>query len=255
MFIDRPGKVQLDKLVKVMNLERLEQHYIHDSERLMNEIFPACSKAKGEIVANTFYIMDLKGVTARMMGPRIWELMRIGTKIGQDYYPEILGTMFIINTPLFFHGCWSIIKNFVDEKTRKKIHILGSNYKKELLQFVDENDLPDFFGGKLTEKDYGPNLTNEQGPWVKATADNMTMPGNSPVEIDAENLSISHRNSTAIKDSVEVEATYMDGVNNSLIGLPKQIEELIDADFCDIAEEMCERVFVKEFRSNRYVAF
>ena len=251
MFIERPGKVVLDKLNKVMTNERLEQHFIHDYERLMNEIFPACSKVRGEVISNTCYIMDLKGVSARMMSPKIWELLRIGVKIGQDYYPEIMGTMFIVNTPMFFHGAWTLIKGFIDEKTRKKIHILGSNFKKELLQYVDENELPDFLGGKVTEADYGMNLTNEQGPWIKANTNNVTMPGISPVgNIEVPTSSPSNRHSTEVKDGFD--ETYIDGINsNSLPALPKQyksIDEIIDGDYIDIADELPVKQHIKHFR-------
>jgi hypothetical protein len=37
---------------------------------------------------------------------------------------------------------------------------LGSNYKKELLELVDEENLPDFLGGKSTIP-----LSKNIGPW------------------------------------------------------------------------------------------
>lgn len=172
IFIERVGKVNFDKLMKIVSLERVEQHFIQDYERLIHEIFPACSKAKGEVIQNTCYIMDMKGAAAKMMSSKVWDLLKMVSKIGQDYYPEILGHMFIINVPLFFYGIWNVVKHFVDDKTRKKIHILGSGYKKELFQYVDEKDLPDFLGGKATADDYGINLTNEQGPWVNESNNN-----------------------------------------------------------------------------------
>jgi len=56
--------------------------------------------------------------------------------MAQNNYPEILGNMFIINSPFLFTGIWMIVKMWLDEKTKEKIHILGSNYKKELLKHV-----------------------------------------------------------------------------------------------------------------------
>jgi len=38
--------------------------------------------------------------------------------------------MFIINAPFLFTGIWAIIKVWIDEKTKDKIKILGSSYKK-----------------------------------------------------------------------------------------------------------------------------
>jgi hypothetical protein len=59
--------------------------------------------------------------------------------MAQDNYPEILGNMFIINAPFLFTGIWAIVKVWIDDKTKEKIKILGSSYKKELLQYVSSS--------------------------------------------------------------------------------------------------------------------
>lgn len=41
--------------------------------------------------------------------------------------------MFIINAPMLFSGIWTVIKPWIDEKTRNKISIIGSSYKEKLL--------------------------------------------------------------------------------------------------------------------------
>ena len=45
--------------------------------------------------------------------------------------------MMIVNAPWVFTGIWAVVKAFIDEKTRKKIQIIGGSYKKELLKYVD----------------------------------------------------------------------------------------------------------------------
>lgn len=66
----------------------------------------------------------------------------------------------IVNAPWVFTGIWTIVKGFLDEKTRKKIQIVGGSYKKELLKYVDEDQLAAFLGGKNTA-----NLIDDAGPW------------------------------------------------------------------------------------------
>lgn len=46
--------------------------------------------------------------------------------------------MFIINAPMLFSGIWSMIKIWLDEKTKAKITIIGSGYKEELLKYVNK---------------------------------------------------------------------------------------------------------------------
>ncbi len=85
--------------------------------------------------------------------------------MGQDYYPEIMGQMFIVNAPMLFTGVWAVVKGFIDEKTRNKIKICGSKYQKELLELVDAENLPDFLGGNCTCAEYGGCMHSDAGPW------------------------------------------------------------------------------------------
>ena len=64
----------------------------------------------------------------KILNKKFYALIQLASKIGQDYYPEIMGTMFIVNAPMLFTGVWAVIKGFIDEKTRQKIHIRGSKY-------------------------------------------------------------------------------------------------------------------------------
>jgi hypothetical protein len=64
-------------------------------------------------------------------------MIKLAATVASDNYPEISGKMFVVNTPMLFTGVWSIVKGFIDEKTRKKITILRSKFQKELLEEVD----------------------------------------------------------------------------------------------------------------------
>ena len=38
--------------------------------------------------------------------------------------------MFVINAPMLFTGVWAVVKMWIDDKTKEKIQIFGSSYKK-----------------------------------------------------------------------------------------------------------------------------
>lgn len=65
--------------------------------------------------------------------------MRSCLKISLDYYPEIMGKLTIINAPFIFTGIYAVVKGWIDEKTRRKISILGSNYMKTILEYCNED--------------------------------------------------------------------------------------------------------------------
>jgi len=59
-----------------------------------------------------------------------------------------MGKFLIINGGMMFSGLWSIIKGWLDEKTRKAVDILGSNFLPKLLKDIDIEQIPVFLGGK-----------------------------------------------------------------------------------------------------------
>ena len=80
--------------------------------------------------------------------------------LGQDYYPELLGKMCVANAPFVFTAIWSVVKSWVDEKTRTKVNIKGSDYMKFLKEHIDDDQIPEFLGGGNPVE-----LGEDCGPW------------------------------------------------------------------------------------------
>lgn len=74
------------------------------------------------------------------------------------------GKFYMINAPWGFSTAFSVIKGWLDEVTAKKIHILGSSYKSELLKQIPAENLPKKFGG--TSESSGPVELSDEGPWT-----------------------------------------------------------------------------------------
>ena len=72
--------------------------------------------------------------------------------------------MFIVNTSWFFQAAWMIVKGFLDPKTKDKIQIFGGNFKEKLAEYIDDDNLPEFLGGKCQCKPEGC-LNRHEGPW------------------------------------------------------------------------------------------
>jgi hypothetical protein len=92
-------------------------------------------------------------------------LVKLAAKVGSDYYPEIMGNTLIVNAPIVFSGIWSVVKGFLDEKTRKKFKIIGGGFKATLLEFIDDENIPSFLGGKCECKEHGGCMKSNVGPW------------------------------------------------------------------------------------------
>lgn len=57
----------------------------------------------------------------------------------------------MVNAPFLASAAWAMVKVFLDVKTRKKIHIIGSSYQKTIYNVIDRELLPDFLGGTVVD--------------------------------------------------------------------------------------------------------
>eukprot|EP00484_Ammonia_sp_Unknown_P012913 CAMPEP_0197068102 /NCGR_PEP_ID=MMETSP1384-20130603/184358_1 /TAXON_ID=29189 /ORGANISM="Ammonia sp." /LENGTH=98 /DNA_ID=CAMNT_0042505727 /DNA_START=1 /DNA_END=294 /DNA_ORIENTATION=- len=65
-----------------------------------------------------------------------------------EIFPETVHKIFIINAPWIFQQIWKICSSFLDEITVQKTNILGSDYLKELVKYIDITMIPKEYGGQ-----------------------------------------------------------------------------------------------------------
>lgn len=146
-----------------MSLERhLDSLYVN-CESLTREILPACASLAQRPVETVLVIVDLKGFSLSQFW-QMKDLARMSFQISQDYYPETMGQVKIINAPLSFTSMWAVMKPWLARETVDKVDILGSSYADALLSIVDAENLPVSLGGKC-ECPGGCQYSNA-GPWL-----------------------------------------------------------------------------------------
>lgn len=149
-------------MYKITTSERLLNNLAVEYERLADPRLPACSRKSGHLLETCCSIMDLKGVGLGKV-TQVYSHINLVSALSQNYYPERLGRLYIINAPWGFSTVWSAIKGWLDPVTVKKIHILGSGYQAELLSQVPKENLPAEFGGECSCE--GGCEFSDMGPW------------------------------------------------------------------------------------------
>lgn len=138
------------------------QNLVVEYEKLADPRLPACSRKSGFLLETCTTIMDAKGVSLTT-APSVYGYLQRASGISQNYYPERLGKLYIINAPWGFSTVFSMIKSFLDPVTVAKIHVLGSGYKSELLAQIPAENLPESIGGSCKcEKGC---MFSDLGPW------------------------------------------------------------------------------------------
>ncbi|KAI0785250.1 CRAL-TRIO domain-containing protein, partial [Abortiporus biennis] len=157
------GGINMPELYKHISPERHWQTVLVNCESLTREVLPA-SKKDGKEVDGTFVIVDLKGFSLS----QFWQmknLARMSFQISQDYFPETMAQLAIVNAPTSFTTIWSFIKPWLAKETQAKVDILGSDYQEVLLDLVDAENLPASLGGKCTCAEFGGCEKSNAGPW------------------------------------------------------------------------------------------
>ncbi|WAR03476.1 RALB-like protein [Mya arenaria] len=107
---------------KVMQCEWTVQEWKRMGEKL------------GRRVDGLTVIMDMEGVTTRMMWRPGMQMYLHLVKVLEDNYPEMLKRLFVINAPAIFPILYKLARPLISDEMRNKIHVLGSNYKNDLLK-------------------------------------------------------------------------------------------------------------------------
>jgi len=96
-------------------------------------------------------------------------LARTSFQVSQDYFPETMAQLAIVNAPSSFTTIWSFIKPWLAKETVAKVDVLGSDYQSVLLDLIDADSLPTSLGGSCNCEE-GCEKSNA-GPWKEGRAE------------------------------------------------------------------------------------
>jgi len=115
---------------------------------LNNIRYEYLSKKYNKNVTKVNIVFDMKGINMMpdFMGIKFVRKM---LEVDQNYYPERLHKLFMINAPWFFTTIYALISPWVDPVTAKKINIIGSDYLATLREHIDDSNIPVELGGTL----------------------------------------------------------------------------------------------------------
>ncbi|XP_072033750.1 SEC14-like protein 2 isoform X2 [Amphiura filiformis] len=133
-------------LIKV-NLLVLEYQY---------EQFAIRTKEIGKQIGQLTLIVDLENLGLQHLWKPGIELFTKVLMIMEKNYPDTLRRILVVRAPAIFPVAYTLIKPFLQEYTRRKLKVLGSNWRDVLRQHVDKDILPEYWGGTKKDPDGNP---------------------------------------------------------------------------------------------------
>ncbi|KAG8377828.1 hypothetical protein BUALT_Bualt08G0074200 [Buddleja alternifolia] len=169
VYIERLGKINFERLMKVTTLDRYIKYQIQQYEKTLTVRFPACSAAANKHINRSIAILDVEGVSLKNFTTPVQKVLMQLRKIYNEDYPETVHQMVIVNASPGFRLLWNTVKCFLDTDTIAKIQVIGNKYQSKLLELIDKSELPDFLGGSCNCKHEGGCLRSDKGPWKETS--------------------------------------------------------------------------------------
>jgi len=160
IYIQYLGGINIHKILSFTDEETIVKLFIQEYEKFAHYKLPACSEAQGKLIETSLNIMDVKGISLKMLTKESQRIMKKVTGFTQDNYPEMMGNCIIINAPYIFKVIFNIVKPMLSARTQSKIKVVGTRYHETLLEYADASCLPERLGG--TSKH---TIFDDVGPW------------------------------------------------------------------------------------------
>eukprot|EP00467_Chlorarachnion_reptans_P023413 CAMPEP_0114508752 /NCGR_PEP_ID=MMETSP0109-20121206/12803_1 /TAXON_ID=29199 /ORGANISM="Chlorarachnion reptans, Strain CCCM449" /LENGTH=336 /DNA_ID=CAMNT_0001687777 /DNA_START=104 /DNA_END=1114 /DNA_ORIENTATION=+ len=150
------GKLEPNDLVE-FGVDKLEAGHIRFMEEL-TKLKWHITREKKTLVYKHVHVIDLEGFGWKHMGSKFYGTIKKIMGIDSQFYPETLQKLFVLNASMTFRTLWSVVSGWVHPLTKQRITMLGydkaANLEK-MKEFIDEDQIPEYLGGKNKEPMYG----------------------------------------------------------------------------------------------------
>ncbi|NXM90646.1 S14L2 protein, partial [Oenanthe oenanthe] len=178
------GPMDAKGLLFSASKQDLIKNKFRDCEVLRHECEQQTEKL-GKKVEMVMMVYDCEGLGLKHLWKPAVDTYGEILSMFEENYPESLKRLFIVkgefsprpcfpypcaDTPLMpplppapklFPVAYNLVKHFLSEDTRKKVVVLGSNWKEVLQKYIDPSQIPVEYGGTLTDPDGDPKCSSK----------------------------------------------------------------------------------------------
>jgi hypothetical protein len=162
----RFGKFEIWNILKLTTLESLVRFHAWESEQSLR-LMEQKSQEIGYTIETFVIIIDALGWSLGLATSEAFAFIKSMASVDSDHYPERLGLCIIINAPSMLSFSWRVIAGFLDDVTKAKIKILGTDpneWRPVLLSVIDEDQIPKMYGGTAPDLDGNMALLSMNPP-------------------------------------------------------------------------------------------
>jgi len=148
-------KVDIIKISHEMSEEEIQDVYVYLNEAI-HQIQDDVTRRTGRLTKK-LQILDIKDFHFRNLSMTFVKNDALANKAIEEYYPQLLGKVLIVNSPVWVSRTWNLIRPLFPRRYAEKVSILPpltkmkSKDMKYFTRYISEQNLPERYGGKNKE--------------------------------------------------------------------------------------------------------
>ncbi|XP_032236045.1 SEC14-like protein 2 isoform X2 [Nematostella vectensis] len=155
VFIDPLGNIDFKGLLLSVRKDEIIRFKGYTAE-LGLHLGAQQSKKVNKRIAQVVMVMDMEGLGLKhLWKPGVMTFNSVAS-FYEDNFPEVMKSIFVIRAPRIFPIAYNLVKPFLSPATRKKVQILGDNWKEVLCQHIPADHLPVYYGGTCVDDSGDP---------------------------------------------------------------------------------------------------
>jgi len=119
MYVERLGQIDLNFLFTAVPFDVLIDFHIYCMERNDRIVTESCIRLGAPV--GFVYIMDLLGLSMRHYSSQAIDIVKVIQSIDDNYYPEALRKVVILNAPSIFSIFWKVAKLIMHKQSVAKV--------------------------------------------------------------------------------------------------------------------------------------
>ncbi|NXY82281.1 S14L2 protein, partial [Alcedo cyanopectus] len=154
------GPLDAKGLLFSASKQDLLKNKFRDCEVLRRE----CEKKSQELgkkIEMVLMVYDCEGLGLKHLWKPAVDIYGELLTMFEENYPESLKRLFVVKAPKIFPVAYNLVKHLLSEDTRKKVVVLGSNWKEVLQKYIAPDQIPVEYGGTLTDPDGDPRCPSK----------------------------------------------------------------------------------------------
>ena len=149
----RAAKIDTKRVIEVQTEEEQQlsgAHWLEWTFQMCDEV----TRRTGRLTKTTRFV-DMKNSPMRNMSREFMSRDSKSAKETEDFYPQMLASVYICHPPYWMHGVWKIFRPLFPKRFVEKIDLISPTTNKEEaarpLRLLKVSHLPERFGGSLAQ--------------------------------------------------------------------------------------------------------